>query len=98
MGVSVESFAPTPRAIARLERVFQSDVSMNGFSDSSDLSKMRTGLVKWFDSTKGFGFITPDDGSADIFVHQSEIVANGFRSLGEGEPVEYSLTVKQMEN
>jgi len=42
-----------------------------------------TGTVKWFNAQKGFGFITPEDGSDEIFVHQSEIKANGFRSLAE---------------
>lgn len=47
------------------------------------------GTVKWFDAGKGFGFITPDDGSADIFVHQTSIQTEGFRSLADGEKVEY---------
>jgi cold shock CspA family protein len=50
-----------------------------------------TGVVKWFNPTKGFGFITPNSGGADVFVHQSEIQLPGFRSLGQGEPVEYEL-------
>ncbi|CAM8934931.1 unnamed protein product [Rhodiola kirilowii] len=50
-----------------------------------------TGTVKWFNDTKGFGFITPDDGSEDLFVHQSSIQTDGFRSLGEGESVEYEV-------
>ena len=48
-----------------------------------------TGKVKWFNTQKGFGFITPDDGSEDIFVHQTAIHSDGFRSLREDEPVEY---------
>lgn len=51
----------------------------------------KTGVVKWFNPTKGFGFITPDDGGLDVFVHQSEIQLPGFRSLAQGEPVEYQL-------
>jgi len=53
-------------------------------------SKKLTGTCKWFNSKKGFGFITPADGSQDVFVHQTSIHAEGFRSLGEGELVEYN--------
>jgi cold shock protein len=48
-----------------------------------------TGTVKWFSSEKGFGFITPDDGSKDLFVHQSAILGDGYRSLSEGAKVSY---------
>jgi CspA family cold shock protein len=51
---------------------------------------MATGTVKWFSDDKGFGFITPDDGSKDLFVHQSGIDADGFRSLSEGAKVSYN--------
>ena len=50
-----------------------------------------TGKVKWFNTQKGFGFITPDDGSDEIFVHQTAIHSDGFRSLREEEPVEFEV-------
>lgn len=52
---------------------------------------MATGTVKWFNGEKGYGFIAPDDGSADLFAHYSEIDARGFRSLEEGQKVEYEV-------
>ena len=48
-----------------------------------------TGLVKWFDPKKGYGFITPEDGGKDLFVHHSQIAGSGFKSLAEGVKVEY---------
>ena len=50
---------------------------------------MATGTVKWFSDEKGFGFITPDEGSKDLFVHHSAIAPSGFRSLAEGARVSY---------
>jgi cold shock protein len=51
--------------------------------------KMPTGTVKWFNPDKGFGFITPEDGSKDLFVHHSAIDGDGYRSLDEGEKVTF---------
>lgn len=53
---------------------------------------MALGKVKWFNSAKGFGFITPDDGSNDVFAHYSEIQSNGFKNLEENQAVQYEVT------
>ena len=52
---------------------------------------MAKGTVKWFNAGKGFGFIAPEDGSKDVFVHYSEIQGNGFRSLEENQQVEFEV-------
>ena len=65
------------RVSLRIARTFSTDI--------------KSGTVKWFDTTKGFGFITPSDGSPDVFVHQSSIHAAGFRSLRDGESVEFTV-------
>ena len=53
---------------------------------------MSVGTVKWFNAEKGFGFITPDGGGADVFVHFSAIQADGYRSLDENQRVEFDIT------
>jgi cold shock protein len=70
------SAGSTPRAYERAAEV---------------LRTMATGVVKWFSDEKGFGFITPDDGGADAFVHFSAIQGDGFRTLAEGAKVEFEL-------
>lgn len=52
---------------------------------------MAQGTVKWFNAEKGYGFITPDDGSEDVFVHYSEIQGSGFRSLEENQKVSFEV-------
>jgi CspA family cold shock protein len=52
---------------------------------------MATGSVKWFNESKGFGFITQDDGGADVFVHFSAIQGSGFKTLAEGQAVSYNV-------
>lgn len=52
---------------------------------------VNTGIVKWFDATKGFGFIAPEDGSKDVFVHHSAIKGDGYKSLDEGQRVQYDI-------
>jgi len=56
---------------------------------------MATGKVKWFNEAKGFGFITPDNGGADLFAHYTQIQSNGFKTLQEGQSVRFEITMGQ---
>jgi len=59
---------------------------------------MNTGIVKWFDATKGFGFISPEDGSRDVFVHHSVIQGDGYKSLDEGQRVRFDSHHPELQN
>jgi cold shock protein len=60
-------------------------------SNSEELVMRTSGTVKWFNDSKGFGFITPENGAKDCFVHHSAIEGNGFKSLAEGDKVEFDM-------
>src|ERR1700712_1282624 len=72
------------------DRLFQG-CFLHSHSSESKYKNMTQGTVKWFNGEKGFGFIAPDDGSADVFVHYSEIQGSGFRSLEENQRVEFQV-------
>ena len=55
------------------------------------MSETKTGTVKWFDNKKGYGFITPEDGSKDLFVHMSSIMMEGYKTLKEEQKVSYQM-------
>jgi len=77
--VAASGFAPQAPSIRHL-----TSLAAEGLS---------TGSVKWFDSEKGYGFIVPDDGSEDVFVHQTNINVEGFRSLADDEKVQFVIEV-----
>src|SRR3984893_8040754 len=87
----VNAFAVMPdgRTIPQLIRARCTDLRLV----SKDIAQMAQGTVKWFNPDKGFGFIAPDDGTADVFVHHSAIDMGGYRTLAENQKVEY--TTKQ---
>jgi CspA family cold shock protein len=66
-----------------------------GLEQPAKEQNMTTGTVKWFNADKGFGFITPDDGGADVFAHFSAISTSGYRSLDENQKVEFDITQGQ---
>ena len=84
---SASAFLPTVRPMTA---VTSAPLSMNREVAPDGVQK---GTVKWFNTVKGFGFITPEDGSSDVFVHQTSIQMEGFRSLSDGETVEYRVEI-----
>ena len=68
--------------------VHLTELCRNGVINMENRS-LATGTVKWFSEQKGYGFITPEDGGKDLFVHYSNIVGDGFRNLQDGQAVEY---------
>jgi cold shock protein len=64
-------------------------------SRQKEVVAMATGIVKWFNDQKGYGFITPDEGGKDVFVHHSSIAGDGFKSLAEGAKVEFEVAEGQ---
>jgi len=69
--------------------------SLNDCTTQQEWDMRTTGKVKWFNDAKGFGFITPDNGTKDCFVHYSAIQGNGFKTLAEGEAVEFDIVQGQ---
>lgn len=70
----------------------QRDYQQGAFGSKEVNFRMQQGTVKWFNEAKGFGFITPNDGGADVFVHFSTIESDGFKTLAEGQQVEFEST------
>ena len=79
-----------------IERLMPGFVSLPArFMRGDKERNMATGTVKWFNAEKGYGFITPEDGSKDLFVHFSGIEGEGYKSLNEGQKVEYEASQGQ---
>ena len=96
--ISHDSVVVVPSAGGHSARVMWSGSTDHPDSDNDHLRswKMRTrGTVKWFNDQKGFGFITPEDNSKDCFVHHSAIQAEGFKTLNEGDAVEFEIVEGQ---
>jgi len=80
----------------RLSRAYSESIvserqNLDGLLSGQGDTEVSTGTVKWFNSSKGFGFINPDDGGEDLFVHHSEIKTTGYATLDEGQKVEFEI-------
>ena len=73
------------------QRIKNERYQLSGLQTGQGEAEVSTGTVKWFDSRKGFGFIVPDDGGDDLFVHHSDINTEGYESLEEGQKVEFEI-------
>jgi CspA family cold shock protein len=80
-----------PRALCKLAAPTAAPRAGAAIATIEVIRAMQYGTVKWFNDAKGFGFIAPEDGSADVFVHYSAISSKGFRSLQEGQRVSYEV-------
>jgi cold shock protein len=81
----------SPAGIGITPVTFLSRKELQNIASTSEVFYVATGTVKWFNDSKGFGFIKPNDGGKDVFVHHSAIQGSGFKSLAEGQKVEYEL-------
>jgi cold shock protein len=85
-------FTPRMRLCLTARASLSGDVFGTSAREWEKLTGMAQGTVKWFNSEKGFGFIAPDGGAKDVFVHHSEIQGTGFRSLEENQRVQFEIT------
>jgi CspA family cold shock protein len=84
-----------PVVVARAGKLTVDALKSRHGTEDRGRGLVATGTVKWFNADKGFGFIAPDDGTADVFVHFSAIASSGYRSLDENQKVEFDATQGQ---